>query len=421
MSGLTLAFISFIRRPVSSFLAVMSLIIPLVTVGLALTLLVSSRESLQKYDTSVDAILGPKSPDLALLMSSLFGVGHEDRLIPHGLLRHAREPMDKKENWMLPDESEGDSIDVVKQATPFMDFAEYKNYKVLGTDNTFLERPDDNMNPPKVAEGSWFGTSGQVVAGSLVAEGEDLRPGSTITAKSRLLHPESGKPLWQKELTITGILEPTGIVYDRMLYTSQSEPFELYRTAIPLNLMRETRNNMGMSYALLWLYNGQEKRLQDFFDHYTVAKTIILQEQMEWIERLFGGGESLLKFVSGITIVLAMLCVMVLFNARYEAMTEDLAIIRALGYGKPLIMAWLLWESLFIWLSAMPFALLIEGSLTGLLGEISNLSIFHIEWLWPTPLHPWMWGFVFISGPLSLIIPLIRLYRHNLHDALKGM
>ena len=72
-------------------------------------------------------------------------------------------------------------------------------------------------------------------------------------------------------------------------YTIQDEPFELYNTAIPLNLMRETRNNMGMSYALLWLYDGQEHRLQDQFDNYTVGKTVFVSKQIEAIERLIRG------------------------------------------------------------------------------------------------------------------------------------
>jgi len=220
MSGLTLSFISFVRRPVSSLLAVISLIIPLVAVGLAITLLVNFRESIQKYDTSVHAILGPKTPDHEIILSSLFGVGHVDQIIPYGLIDHARKPL-KKKDWELNRTFGDDTVNVVKQATPFMEFAEYNGYKVIGTDNSFLVRPEKNMNCPKVSRGTWFHNKGQVVAGSLVAQKENLSPGSTITADSKLLHPYTGQPLWRKNLTVTGILEPTNIVYDRMLHHSR--------------------------------------------------------------------------------------------------------------------------------------------------------------------------------------------------------
>ena len=120
-------------------------------------------------------------------------------------------------------------------------------------------------------------------------------------------------------------------------------------------------------------------------------------------------------------VALGLLCVMVLFNARFESMSEDIAILRTLGYGKKRVVSWLLWESLLVWLSAMPAALALEWLLTLFIGNLPGISMFHTDLIWPTTFHPCIWGLMFIGCPLAIIIPLIRLYRHNLHDALKGI
>ena len=420
MSGLRLAFISFVRRPVSSLLAALSLVIPIAAAGLMATLIENSREGFRRYDTTLDAIIGGKTPDLQLLMASLYGIGHEENIIPFELLRHAREPMSRK-RWTLPGAPGGDADDVVKQATPIIDFAVFGRYRVVGTDETFLQRPEPHANPPSMARGAWLDGPGLAVLGSQVARSENLAPGDEIAARSRLTHPVSGDPLWEKVLTVSGVLAPTGAAYDRMVYTTIEEAFELHRAAIPLNLMRQVRNETGLSYMLIWLHDGQEERLRDFFDNYTVAKTILVREQLEWLERLIGGGRLLGATLVAIIAGLGMLCVMTLFNARFEAMGEDLAILRALGHGKSLVASWLLWEAILVWVAALLPAALLERILSGLIAGSHESIMLHAPLVWPTAHHPMIWGLTLVACPLALVVPLLRLYRHNVHDALKGM
>ncbi len=420
MSGLRLAFISFIRRPVSSLLAVLSLTIPLTAAGLLVTVLSYSREGIRQYDRTIDAIVGAKTPGLELVLSALLGIGHEDGIIPYELLRHAREPMDRK-RWVRPLTGTDDTMEVVKQATPIMDFATGEGYRVIATDRSFLQRPDAEMEEPSVGDGQWFYRRGQMVAGSEVARRRNLIVGSMVEAVSIWTHPDTGEPLWRKEMVISGILEPTGLVYDRQFYTALEEAFEMYRLAIPLDLLRQVRDEMGMSYMLIWLHEGQEDRLRDFFDNYTVAQTFIVSEQMELLERLIGGGAIAGRFIGGITALLGLLCVMVLFNARFEGMGEDLAVMKSLGYGNAQVAGWLLFEALLVWICALPLAILVEWIAVGWIVGLPGITLFDVTLPWPTSFHPWLWGLTLIGCPLAILIPLIRLYRHNVHDALKGM
>ncbi len=420
MSGLRLAWISFVRRPVSSLLAVISLMIPLVAAGVLVTLLAHSREGIRQYDHTVDAIVGPKTPGLQLILSALFGAGHERSIIPYELLRHARETMERK-RWISPGAPGGEAPLAVKQATPIMEFAAFGPYKVVATDESFLTRPSAQMKAPRIRIGAWFATPGRVVIGAEVSRSKKLSLGSVIQATSTWSHPDTGEPLWEKELLVCGILERTGLVYDRMLYTAAEEAFEMYSVAAPLNLLREVRGNMGMSYMLIWLYEGQAQRLKDFFDNYTVAQTFIIREQMEVLERIIGGGALAGRLISGITALLGLLCVMVLFNARFEAMGEDLAVMRSLGYGNAQVAGWLLWEALLVWACALPLAVLVEWITVGWILAIPGLSLFDAALAWPTSYHPWLWAFTLVGCPLAMIVPLVRLYRHNVHDALKGM
>ncbi len=401
-------------------LAVLSLTIPLTAAGLLVTLLAYSREGIRQHDRTVDAIVGAKTPGLELVLSALFGIGHEQNIIPYELLRHAREPMDRK-RWVRPLAGMDDTSDMVKQATPIMDFATSGGYRVLATDRTFLQRPDADMERPAIGEGEWFFRRGQVVAGSEVARRKDLVVGSVVKAVSTWNHPETGEPLWEKEMVVSGILEPTGLVYDRQFYTAVEEAFEMYSLAMPLDLLRQVRDDMGMSYMLIWMQEGQEDRLRDFFDNYTVAQTFFVREQMALLERLIGGGALVGRFIGGITALLGLLCVMVLFNARFEGMGEDLAVMRSMGYGNAQVAGWLLWEALLVWICALPVAILVEWIAAGWIVGLPGISLFDVTLPWPTSFHPWLWGLTLVGCPLAMVVPLIRLYRHNVHDALKGM
>ena len=106
---------------------------------------------------------------------------------------------------------------------------------------------------------------------------------------------------------------------------------------------------------------------------------------------------------------------------RFEAMTLQLAVLRAIGYSRNVIGTWLIWEGLLLGLAGCALGALLDMSvfpvLRDLLGnalpppELVDSSIFE-----SLPI----WALALVATVSAIFIPLIRLYRQDVHQALKS-
>jgi len=120
--------------------------------------------------------------------------------------------------------------------------------------------------------------------------------------------------------------------------------------------------------------------------------------------------------------ILGGLSVAAMIVTRFDAMTLELAVLRALGYAKKEIAAWLMWEGFILGFIAciiggtldfifLPFIRIMLGS------ALPGTDIIDISILQSYPI----WLIALFATMLSIVIPLLKLYKQDVHSSLRGL
>ncbi|KID55216.1 peptide ABC transporter permease [Pseudoalteromonas luteoviolacea] len=200
MTLINLAFKSIINRKASVLLT-------LFTIAISVMLLLSiervRQEAKQSFSSTIsgtDLIVGARTGDIQLLLSSVFRIGHAN----NGLSWHSYEYIKAQKGvaWTIPI-SLGDS---------------HKGFSVLGSDENYFEHYRyGNKHPLSFAHGRPYHNAQEVVIGSEVAKQLHYYLGQKIVVSHGMgntsFHHHDDNPL-----VIVGILEPTGTPVDKTLH-----------------------------------------------------------------------------------------------------------------------------------------------------------------------------------------------------------
>ncbi|MDN3651632.1 ABC transporter permease [Thalassotalea ponticola] len=201
MTITNLALKSFRNRKTSILLTVLSIAL---SVALLLTIekvRVQTKQSFTSTISATDLIVGSRTSQINLLLSSVFQMGTPTQAISYHSYQHfSDQPMVK---WSIPF-SLGDS---------------HKSYKVIGTTEQFFEhykygeRQSLNMR-----KGHWFAQPTHVVLGADVAKKLNYQVSDTVI----LSHGSGNSYLHHQHhpFTVVGVLAPTATPVDRSLFIS---------------------------------------------------------------------------------------------------------------------------------------------------------------------------------------------------------
>ena len=123
-----------------------------------------------------------------------------------------------------------------------------------------------------------------------------------------------------------------------------------------------------------------------------------------------------------IILLLGAFTVTAMMITRFESMTVQLAVLRALGYSKLQMTGVLTWEALLLGGSACVVGAVIDALLFPWIRELlgSNLPSVDIVSISIWQSSP-IWLAAIVGTLLSVLIPLWRLYRQNLHLSLRNL
>lgn len=403
MKSIHLAWISLKRRPWSTLLAVASLAIPLAILSRTAELYHYLERGLTAYDQTVQIVVAPKSSSLEILLESLYGIGESGKVLPFALVTEAIHKQG-----------------ITRQVTPMALFGHWSEYPVFATDDSFMERPE-GIKPPQIDQGEWFEEPGQVVLGSEVARRTGTRIGDKIECVAPFFYRGSTEPIWSRELTVVGILAPTRSGHDRRILGTLRDAFDMQRVAIPLKMIREVSNQQAVSWFMVWVKPHQEQALKRFIDEKTVGYTMIVRDSVRQLQSLFQGAVKVGHLTLAAVLTLGGLCLAILLNTRFEGMIEELAVLRALGYGKAQVAGWLLGEGWLLTLAALVPSLVLDGILMLLIQALASDMLPWAGFTWPGSqvFRAWLL-FLVVVFPAQLL-PLWRLYRLDVHHALRGL
>ncbi|MEN0057610.1 MAG: FtsX-like permease family protein, partial [Bdellovibrio sp.] len=268
----------------------------------------------------------------------------------------------------------------------------------------------------KFAEGGWASKLGEVVLGAGFATAQHLKVGDTVNA--HLWVGEKPVASGVTPLKVVGVFQATTSAWDRMAYTNIETAYQVF-SQLPSQRLSTWGGNV-LNYFLVYLHPQGFSDLQTLINDRTVGQAVQVSREKEKLEKLVGVGQNLGLFVTALILVLGGLTVTSVLVTRFEAMSLQLAVLRAIGYQKITLAKWLLWEGFLM------------GAVACLVGLVFDALAFPFvrQWLgdslpsadvlgsslWQS--YP-VWLIALLATMMSVFIPLYRVYRQDVHFSLR--
>jgi len=332
MNIFKISFKNILGRPLNALLTIIML-----TMGVALTSLLimvsaSFDESFKKNIRGIDMVVGAKGSPLQLILSAVYQIdnptGNISRKEANKLSKH---PM-VAESIQL---SFGDS---------------YKGRKIVGTSHEYLDLYD-----AKLAEGKRWSETFEAVVGAAVARENEMEVGDTFYSAHGA--DENAEVHGDHPFLVTGILEPSGTVLDRLLLTSPQSIWDVHHSE-PISdgdreitaMLIKFKNKMGM-ITLPRMVNKE-----------TNMQAALPSIEVNRLFELFGIGIATMQVVAIVLMVLGGISVFVSLLNSLKDRAYEIALMRSMGASRTKVYA----------------MIVIEALLLGLIGVFAGLLISHV-------------------------------------------
>lgn len=422
MKSLRLAWLSLLRRRVPTVITILSIAMAVACGGILLRLHNLSASRFASLGQGWDAIAGAKAGGIEILLNSLNSEGPYPGYLPYKLFESLR-----AEQSVRFEDGATATPSFLKSITPFLYFAKFEGARVVGTDETFLQPLGEGS---ALASGRWSTGEGEVVLGSAIARRLNLSAVDVQGAESEganklqiRVQPWVADHLGEAAvaLKVVGILKPTDSAWDRQLYASVAQAQKVIAAnrayAGPLSIWNEN----VLNYFLIRLQPGGFRGLEALINRRTVGQVVLVEDERARLEELTGAGKSIGMFVSVFVLILSMLSVSSMLITRFEAMGVQLAVLRAIGYGRSAIARWLIWEGVLLGSAGCVLGAALDASLFPILRGLLGSALPTADVLASSPFESApVWVLAMLATVSAIFIPLFRLYRQDVHQALKS-
>jgi putative ABC transport system permease protein len=352
---------------------------------------------LENNSKDIDLVVGAKGSPLQLILSSIFYVDFPTGNIP------------------LKDAEALEHNPLVKLSVPLALGDNYNGYRIVGTDNRFVQ-----LYGLSLATGKYWEKDFEVSIGSNIAATQKLKVGDHFFGAHGLTG--NGDIHKNHAYIVTGILKPQGNVTDNLVMTNVSSVWRMHET-------KEVHAD-GKPEA----YENGEREITSLLIQYRSPMSVILFPRMvnqstamqaaspalesARLFSLIGVGVDTLQWFA--ILIMAVSAVSV-FVSLYNSLKErryDLAIMRTMGASR---------GRLFLIIMLEGVILTISGSIIGLLaGHLALQFIGHYQDSTQAKLtgdvflvrETYLLGVGFGIGLLASLIPAIQAYRSNISEIL---
>jgi putative ABC transport system permease protein len=362
MSLLRLSWTYLWSRPLVTLLNLLLLTLGLAAVSFVLLASEQIERSVQKDLAGVDLVVGAKGSPMQLILAGVF---HLD--VPTG-------------NIPLEAVRQLEAHPMVEQVIPLSLGDSYRGYRIVGTTWQYAAH-----YRAELAAGRVWSRPLEAVAGAEAARVAGLKVGDRFAGVHGL--GGDGEAHGDTPYTVTGVLQPTGTVLDRLILTDLASVWEVHETATAVD--EEDRRLLAEEREVTMLLVRYRTPLAAVSLPRWVNAQDGLQSAAPALEtarllRMVGVGTDVLR---GFGIVLLLVAALSVFVGLYHAVRErsaDLAMLRMLGAPPRRLAALVGMEAL--WLAAIGCAsgVLVGHGLTALLGWLlqaqRSLSIDASAW-----------------------------------------
>jgi putative ABC transport system permease protein len=414
MSPFQLAYLDLIRKKIPTLITVVAIAASVACAGVLLKLYILSVARFSTLVRGPDAVIGAKAGGIEILLGSLNLEGSYPEFIPGRLYQTLKQSQHI--------EFEGGSVfdpSVIKNVVPIVFFAKYENHRVVGTDERFFSQ-QGAQDAPRLLAGRWFEPFNEVVVGSSVAGEHGIHIGDSIAVHAWVSdNPQAVAPP-VVSLRVVGILAAGRSAWNHACFSSIAEAIQVFHGVAGDSL--STWRNDVVHYLLLYVRPGGFRAVSELVNHRTVAEVVSVNEQRQNLEELTGTGVRLGLSITLLVVILAALSVAAVMITRFDAMKIQVAVLRALGFSRPEIGEWLLWEGALLGVASCVCGAAVEAVLFPVVrlllsGALPAEEIVASHFYDSAP----VWGASILATMLALVVPLVQISRQDVHSSLKGV
>ncbi len=386
-------------RPLGAALNLLLLSLGLASITFLLLVSHQLSQAFERDLAGIDVVVGAKGSPMQLILAGVF---HLD--VPPG-------------NVPLQAVKALETHPMVASVVPISLGDNFQGFRIVGTSPAYLTLYQANLKQGRV----WAAPL-QVVLGATAAQKLGLGLGAQFAGSHGL--GAGGHAHGDSRYTVTGILEPTGSVLDRLILTDSASVWQVHEDASALDdedrqVMQDERE---VTMALI--------RYKTPMAAMTFPRYINTQTKMQAaapaleITRLLamlGIGTDVLRAFAGVLLLTAGLSVFIgLWNAVRER-RADLALLRMLGAPPARVAALLLSEALWLGLMAGVLGLLGGQGFAALIGVMlqldNSLLIGGLAW----PLSLWVVPCLALSISMAAaLLPTLGAYRISVLELLQS-
>jgi putative ABC transport system permease protein len=406
---LKLALLHLFRRPISTWIAIAAIAIAVATAGVMIKLFFLSQERFETLADEGQSIVGAKSGGIEILLGALNLEGEFPGFIPYNLFQ----TLQAKQAVHFEDGANSDPSQL-RLVIPFLYFANYNGHRVIGTSPDFMKRPFA-PDSPQLSEGRWVEESQhEVVLGADAANGAKV--GDTVHLKPAGLDKETAEKI-DLPAKVVGILKPTGKAWDFAIFSSVKDA----QTAIVVSGL-SSQSIWGpnvLHYFLIYQTPESYPGLKSLINERTVAQVVWVQDEIARLRDLTGTGRGFGLLLMGLILFLGSSSVATLMITRFESMTVQVAVLRAIGYSQRQLTSWLLWEGLILGGAACLIGGAIDAASFPFIRHLAGLDLTVVKshLVLQTLI---VWFAALLATMIAVGVPLLRLSKQNIHTSLKG-
>jgi len=380
------------HQPLTTLLSVVLLALGTGIISLLLVMQDAFSKKMDRDLKNIDIVVGAKGSPLQLVLSAVY---HMDA--PTGNIS-AEEANKISKNRMIA------------SATPLAYGDTYKGYRILGTDESYLEKYEAQFQ-----DGRAFEQNFEAVLGATVAARSGLKIGDSFVGthgSSADAHEHDEHPY-----TVVGILSPSGSVVDQLVLTNVSTVWAVHHHDEDDSQKEDTPGEI--TALLIELKSPMAlMTLPRSINESSSLQAAVPSLEINRLMGLLGIGTATLQGIAmGIILVSALSIFIALYNRMKERQYE-MALMRLMGCSRGKL-AWMVWAEaaiisltgyLFGWILSRVGILLLQS----FLGETQS---------WPISLNfvaaeAWMLPAVMIIGTMAAIIPALHAFRLDISKTL---
>jgi putative ABC transport system permease protein len=331
-----MALLHFKRQRLQTFFIVFSLAVALACSGLLLQVYSLSQSRYKNLPADIQAILGPKSGGIEILLGALNLEEKFHGAIPENIFQTLRAGADIR----FEDGSVVSSKNFTESVIPITFLGNYKIHPVIATDESFFSGTLPATN--------------EVWVGAMVAKKNHLEIENEIQieAKGTL-----SKKSVLKTLKISKILPTQENSWDSALFVNQQNT-ESWLLETQSN--HPVWRNKTLNYVLFKMKSAGFQALQSLVNDRTVSQLIWVDQEKQKLDELTSSAKDLGVIIILVIFALAGFSIFGMMSIRAQALRVSVATLEAIGYLPSYVYSWIFYEALIVGAISSTIAVVLE-------------------------------------------------------------